>query len=112
MKHNQKSASPGELACPLLSDHPTRQAKPESTNHQGRGVPLIFEPICISKVFFVTTFRKAKVSCWAPNSWRAWEANSEYSVVDSFSPDFHQTLDFLRDFEFFDFHFTPHSAVE
>jgi hypothetical protein len=30
MKHRNKSASSGELACPHLSDHPTRQAKPTS----------------------------------------------------------------------------------
>ena len=30
MKHKYKSASPCELACPHLRDHPTRQAKPTS----------------------------------------------------------------------------------
>src|SRR6185295_3030421 len=30
MKHRLPSASPCELACPHLSDHPTRQAKPTS----------------------------------------------------------------------------------
>jgi hypothetical protein len=33
MKHNQRSASPGELACPHLSDHPTQEAKPKRNDH-------------------------------------------------------------------------------
>jgi hypothetical protein len=40
MKHNQRSASPGELACPHLSDHPTRLAKRDSNPHHGRSVPI------------------------------------------------------------------------
>jgi hypothetical protein len=32
MKHNQRSASPGELACPHLRDHPTQEAKPTSND--------------------------------------------------------------------------------
>src|SRR4051812_5698842 len=100
------------LDFPTRNEFPKLNLKSFPPNHQGRSVPSIFEPTCIAKLFFVTTFRKAKVSCWAPNSWRAWEANSEYSLVDPFLRDPHQTLDFLRDFEFFDFDFTPHSAVE
>ena len=38
MKHNQRSASPGELACPHLSDHPTQEAKQQSNSDHGRGV--------------------------------------------------------------------------
>src|SRR6185436_4690735 len=32
---------------------------------------------------FVTTFRKANNSCWAPDSWRAGAANFAYSVVSN-----------------------------
>ena len=38
MKHNQRSASPGELACPHLSDHPTQEAKQQSNSDHGRSV--------------------------------------------------------------------------
>jgi hypothetical protein len=38
MKHNQRSASPCELACPHLSDHPTRQAKQRTSPNHGRTV--------------------------------------------------------------------------
>ena len=38
MKHKNKSASPGELACPHLSDHPTQEAKPKQKNDRGRSV--------------------------------------------------------------------------
>jgi hypothetical protein len=38
MKHEHKSASPCELACPHLSDHPTRQAKQHSNSTHGRTV--------------------------------------------------------------------------
>src|SRR5436190_24354579 len=40
MKHKNKSASPCELACPHLSDHPTQKAKPKQKNDHGRSVPL------------------------------------------------------------------------
>ena len=38
MKHNQRSASPGELACPHLSDHPTQEAKQQSNSDHGRNI--------------------------------------------------------------------------
>ena len=38
MKHNQRSASPGELACPHLRDHPTQEAKQQSNSDHGRSV--------------------------------------------------------------------------
>jgi len=40
MKHNQRSASPGELACPHLSDHPTQKAKQRTNPNHGRTVPI------------------------------------------------------------------------
>src|SRR5436190_7768570 len=39
MKHDQRSASPCELACSHLSDHPTRRAKQQSNPTKGRTVP-------------------------------------------------------------------------
>ena len=38
MKHTNKSASPCELACPHLRDHPTRQAKQRTSPNHGRTV--------------------------------------------------------------------------
>ena len=45
MKHTSKSASPGELACPHLSDHPTQEAKQHSNSNHGRSVPIFPVPL-------------------------------------------------------------------
>jgi hypothetical protein len=38
MKHTKQGASPCDLACPHLSDHPTRQAKQQNNSDHGRTV--------------------------------------------------------------------------
>jgi hypothetical protein len=176
MKHTNKSASPGELACPHLSDHPTQEAKQRSNPNHGRSVSIPIPPssrrryfamslrrsadtllarklarkwhvgifknpsktpklvrkthsffsedpnvdsrsacsaypsekirnsvpplaISLSLEPFVTTFREANNSCWAPDSWRAGPANFAYSVVqriDHLSPDFPTQNAFLK----------------
>src|SRR5436190_19218942 len=45
MKHRTESASSGELACPHLSDHPTRQAKERTNPNHGRSVPIFLVPL-------------------------------------------------------------------
>jgi hypothetical protein len=55
--------------------------------------------LSLSLESFVTTFRKANNSCWAPDSWRAGAANFAYSVVqriDHLSPDFPTQNAFLK----------------
>ena len=75
-------------------------------------LPTTYEKKCENKKFlrqltigfqnpapFMTTFRKANNSCWAPDSWRAGAANFAYSVVqriDHLSPDFPTQNAFLK----------------
>src|SRR4051812_4283782 len=53
MKHDVRSASSFEFACPHFSDHRTQQAKPKQNDH-GRSVPSPVHPL--SRPFPVSVY--------------------------------------------------------
>jgi len=157
MKHAKESASPGELACPHLRDHPTRQAKQRNIPNHGRNVPTLFVQLDGSRLFLgwelgvpcsqSSSDLRGQETVGIPRLSRDFGDLSRF-VPDNSSPARHlyvaaspprlfpvrvlllalfnpfypllnpfvawssfllcdpdQTLDFLRDFEFFYFHF-------